>query len=1055
MKKQIYYFLMLLAFFTVTGGSAHAQTAARLLKGRVVDTSNDPIIGASVMVKNAKEGTVTNMEGKFSLNVAPSATLVVSYIGFVTQEVKADTQKGEMTITLKEDTKRLGEVVVTALGIKRDRKALGYSLGEVSGKELQKAKEPNVINSLAGKVAGLTVSQTATGPSGSTRVILRGSTELTGNNQPLYVIDGVPMDNTNFDSSDQWGGYDLGDGISSINPDDIENISVLKGPAASALYGSRASHGVILITTKKADAKKDFSVELNSTTTIEKQLTKWDDVQYEFGQGADGKISLTDDRFSSNRNWGPRIDPGLMMTYFDGVARPYVIIKDNIDGFFRTGVNTTNSLIVNKKAGKTGVRITYTDMRDKDLIPKTHMARNTLNLRTNTTITKFLDLDFKVTYTHEGVKNRPAVADHRANIAKNLMTLSTTFDQAWLKEHYEDENGEYYNWNDGDVYNINPYWVLHKMTNRSWKDNYKGSAVIRYRPLKQLTLQATAGTDINYFTFEEFAYPTSPGRERGMLSTKDYKNRMYSAELLAIYKGKFKKWDYGATLGGNLYKTDNKTQIVTAQNMIMRDAKTLQSFTEKTIREEIYRRQINSVYGSMNFAYDNFAFLDMTLRGDCSSTLPVNNNVYWYPSVSGSLLFSELLHVDKNIMPYGKVRASWAKVGNDTSPYMLRPTYEMALNSFGQYPMAAISSDVIPNKNLKPTMTNSIELGFELKFLKNRLGLDFTYYNQHSKDQILRMNTSYASGYRYQLINAGDIENRGIEVVLNTRPIEMKDFSWDLNVNFAKNSNKVKELANGVDEFELASARWLGVKVVAKVGENYGCIMGKDFLRNKNGDIIIDGKTGLPKMTHDLKVLGNATWDWTGGMTTNVRYKNLSLGAIFDVKVGADLYSMSARSAYSTGKHKETLEGRDAWYESEEKRLAAGVTSKDWHPTGGYVAKGVIEQPDGTFKPNDIFVSPQEYWTYVTTQTARPFIYDNTYVKLREFTLSYTFPRRMLGKVVNALSVSFVARNLFNLYKNVPNIDPDSNYNNSTGMGLEFGSLPSRRSFGLNVNLKF
>ena len=1046
---------MLLAFFTVTGGSAHAQTAARLLKGRVVDTSNDPIIGASVMVKNAKEGTVTNMEGKFSLNVAPSATLVVSYIGFVTQEVKADTQKGEMTITLKEDTKRLGEVVVTALGIKRDRKALGYSLGEVSGKELQKAKEPNVINSLAGKVAGLTVSQTATGPSGSTRVILRGSTELTGNNQPLYVIDGVPMDNTNFESSDQWGGYDLGDGISSINPDDIENISVLKGPAASALYGSRASHGVILITTKKADAKKDFSVELNSTTTIEKQLTKWDDVQYEFGQGADGKISLTDDRFSSNRNWGPRIDPGLMMTYFDGVARPYVIIKDNIDGFFRTGVNTTNSLIVNKKTGKTGVRITYTDMRDKDLIPKTHMARNTLNLRANTTITKFLDLDFKVTYTHEGVKNRPAVADHRANIAKNLMTLSTTFDQAWLKEHYEDENGEYYNWNDGDVYNINPYWVLHKMTNRSWKDNYKGSAVIRYRPLKQLTLQATAGTDINYFTFEEFAYPTSPGRERGMLSTKDYKNRMYSAELLAIYKGKFKKWDYGATLGGNLYKTDNKTQIVTAQNMIMRDAKTLQSFTEKTIREEIYRRQINSVYGSMNFAYDNFAFLDMTLRGDCSSTLPVNNNVYWYPSVSGSLLFSELLHVDKNIMPYGKVRASWAKVGNDTSPYMLRPTYEMALNSFGQYPMAAISSDVIPNKNLKPTMTNSIELGFELKFLKNRLGLDFTYYNQHSKDQILRMNTSYASGYRYQLINAGDIENRGVEVVLNTRPIEMKDFSWDLNVNFAKNSNKVKELANGVDEFELASARWLGVKVVAKVGENYGCIMGKDFLRNDNGDIIIDGKTGLPKMTHDLKVLGNATWDWTGGLTTNVRYKNFSMGAIFDVKVGADLYSMSARSAYSTGKHKETLEGRDAWYESEEKRLAAGVTAKDWHPTGGYVAKGVIEQPDGTFKPNDIFVSPQEYWTYVTTQTARPFIYDNTYVKLREFTLSYAFPRRMLGKVVNALSVSFVARNLFNLYKNVPNIDPDSNYNNSTGMGLEFGSLPSRRSFGLNVNLKF
>jgi len=1025
------------------GIAATSWAQKQTVTGSVVDADGEPVIGAVVKTQDGKVAGVTDVNGAFTLSVPQGkTTLVISSVGLKTQMVSVTAGK-PLSVKMANDEKTLDELVVVGYGIQK-KSALTGSIETIKAEDLTMQPVMNLDQALTGQVAGLQVMQASGDPSTAREANIR----VRGiNDAPLLVIDGVPRFGTTTSDGEMR--------LSDLNPDDIENISVLKGPAASALYGSRASHGVILITTKKADAKKDFSVELNSTTTIEKQLTKWDDVQYEFGQGADGKISLTDDRFSSNRNWGPRIDPGLMMTYFDGVARPYVIIKDNIDGFFRTGVNTTNSLIVNKKAGKTGVRITYTDMRDKDLIPKTHMARNTLNLRTNTTITKFLDLDFKVTYTHEGVKNRPAVADHRANIAKNLMTLSTTFDQAWLKEHYEDENGEYYNWNDGDVYNINPYWVLHKMTNRSWKDNYKGSAVIRYRPLKQLTLQATAGTDINYFTFEEFAYPTSPGRERGMLSTKDYKNRMYTAELLAIYKGKFKKWDYGATLGGSLYKTDNKTQIVTAQNMIMRDAKTLQSFTEKTIREEIYRRQINSLYGSMNFAYDNFAFLDMTLRGDCSSTLPVNNNVYWYPSVSGSLLFSELLHVDKNILPYGKVRASWAKVGNDTSPYMLRPTYEMALNSFGQYPMASISGDVIPNKNLKPTMTNSIELGFELKFLKNRLGLDFTYYNQNSKDQILRMNTSYASGYRYQLINAGDIENRGVEVVLNTRPIEMKDFSWDLNVNFAKNSNKVKELANGVDEFELASARWLGVKVVAKVGENYGCIMGKDFLRNDNGDIIIDGKTGLPKMTHDLKVLGNATWDWTGGLTTNVRYKNLSLGAIFDVKVGADLYSMSARSAYSTGKHKETLEGRDAWYESEEKRLAAGVTSKDWHPTGGYVAKGVIEQPDGTFKPNDIFVSPQEYWTYVTTQTARPFIYDNTYVKLREFTLSYAFPRRMLGKVVNALSVSFVARNLFNLYKNVPNIDPDSNYNNSTGMGLEFGSLPSRRSFGLNVNLKF
>ncbi|WP_019967909.1 SusC/RagA family TonB-linked outer membrane protein [Segatella maculosa] len=1055
MKKHLYLFLTLFSLFLLWGNGVQAQTQTPHVSGSVLDTENNPIIGASVMVKGTKEGTISNTEGNFSIKAAPGSVLVVSYIGFATQEVKVTGRGKPIIITMREDTKRLNEVVVTALGIKRERKALGYSLSEIDGKELQKAKETNVINSLAGKVAGLSISQTATGPAGSTRVILRGSTELTGNNQPLYVIDGVPMDNTNYDSSDQWGGFDLGDGISSINPDDIENISVLKGPAASALYGSRASHGVILITTKKASTKKDFSIELNSTATIETQLTKWSDVQYEFGQGSDGRITLSDDRYSSNRNWGPRVDPGLYLTYFDGVARPLLVVKDNIDGFFRTGVNTTNSLIIDKMVRKTGLRVTYTDMRDKDLIPKTHMSRNTLNLRANTNITKYVDLDFKVTYTHENVHNRPAVADHRANIAKNLMTLSTTFDQAWLRDNYQDANGEYYNWNDGDRYNINPYWVLNKMSNDTKKDTYRGSAVIRYRPFKQMSLRATLGTDMNFLVFEDFAYPTSPGREMGALTIKDYRNRTYTAEFLASYRDRFKKLNYGATVGGNIYKVDNKTRIIMAQNMVMRDAKALESFSERKIEEEPYCKQINSVYGSLNLGYDNFAYMDMTLRGDYSSTLPIQNNLYWYPSVSGSFLFSEFFHINKEILPYGKVRASWAKVGHDTWPYLLQLMYEMAPHNFGKYPMASITNDVIPNKKLKPTMTNSVELGFELKFLNNRIGLDVTYYNQHSRDQILRMNTAHGSGYRFKMVNAGDIENRGIEIVLNTRPIDLQDFSWDLNMNFAKNKNKVRKLANGVDEFELSSARWLGVKIVAKVGENYGCIMGQDFLRNANGDVIIDGKTGLPKITDDLKVLGNATWDWTGGLTTNFRYKNLTLGAIFDVKVGADLYSMSARSAYYTGKNKETLEGRDGWYASEEQRLQAGVAPKDWKPTGGYIAKGVIEQPDGTYKPNDIYVNPQDYWMHVAMNTARPFIYDNSYVKLRELTLSYAFPKRMLGKVIQSLSVSFVARNLFNIYKNIPNIDPDSNYNNGPSLGLEYGSLPSRRSIGMNVNLKF
>lgn len=397
----------------------------------VITDSEGPIIGASVVEKGTSNGTITDLDGRFSLDVKPGAILVVSYVGYASQEVKATT--GTMRITLKEDNQVLDEVVVTALGIKRERKALGYGVAEVKGESLTKAKETNVINSMAGRVPGLVVSQTASGPSGSTRVILRGSTEMTGNNQPLYVIDGVPLDNTNYGSAGTYGGYDLGDGISSINPDDIENISVLKGPAASALYGSRASHGVILITTKKADGKEKFSVEYNGTLTIDTQLSKWNDIQQIYGMGSNGTYSI-DAISNTNTSWGPKADGNNMLTYFDGVSRPYLIIPDNTSGFFRTGLTATNTAVISASHGKTGVRFSYTDMRNKDIVPKTHMSRNNFSLRANTSLSK-VDLDFSVNYTREDVKNRPAMGDSKANIGKNLMTLATTYDQAWLKTY--------------------------------------------------------------------------------------------------------------------------------------------------------------------------------------------------------------------------------------------------------------------------------------------------------------------------------------------------------------------------------------------------------------------------------------------------------------------------------------------------------------------------------------------------------------------------------------------------------------------------------------------
>lgn len=1016
----------------------------------VVQDVAGPVIGASVVEKgNATNGTITDMDGNFTLDVPKGATLVISYIGYKTVEVKVG--KEPLNVMMEEDSKTLSEVVVTALGIKRERKALGYGVDEVKGESLTKAKETNVINSMAGRVPGLVVSQTAGGPSGSTRVILRGSTEMTGNNQPLYVIDGVPLDNTNYGSAGASGGFDLGDGISSINPDDIESMSVLKGPAASALYGSRASHGVILITTKKANGKDKFSVEYNGTLTFDTQLAKWNEIQQIYGMGSNGSYSI-DAVSNTNKSWGAKADGSNMLTYFDGVARPYLIIPDNTSGFFRTGLTATNTATISSNNGHTGVRFTYTDMRNKDIVPKTHMSRDIFNLRVNTTMGK-VDFDFSTNYTREAVKNRPALGDDKSNIGKNLMTLATTYDQAWLRT-YQDENGDYSNWNGMDPYNVNPYWDIYKNYNESKKDQFRLNGKAIWNITSHLKLQGTVGAELNWFLFDDFKAPTTPGYEAGRLQSSNFRNRMYNFELLALYSNSWGDFDFSGTLGANMYKVNNLTTVTTAQDMQIRDVVALMSFNETSLEQNTYRKQINSIYGAVNVGWKHMLYVDATLRGDQSSTLPIENNVYVYPSFSGSFVFSELIK-RQDLMPYGKLRLSWAQVGSDTDPYQLGLVYTKSKFSYPGYTIGYINNNTMPNRNLKPTRTNSFEVGLEMKFLQNRIGLDFTYYTQNSKDQIMGMASSWTSGYNYRLINAGEIENKGIEIALNTRPVQVGDFSWDLNLNFSKNSNKVKKLVDGVDMFELEKATWLDVQVAAKVGENFGAIVGPDFKRNENGDILIDPQTGLPQYDKSNHVLGNASWDWTGGLGTTFTYKNLSLSALFDVKVGADLYSMSSRAAYESGKSLETLAGREEWYRSEEQRQAAGVAKGDWTPTGGFVAPGVIDNGDGTYRPNDIYINPEDYWMSVCRNAPSMFIYDNSYVKCREITLSYRVPKTWLNNLVSDLTLSFVARNPFIVWKNIPNIDPDSNYNNTTGMGLEYGSLPSRKSYGFNVNVKF
>ena len=1038
------------AMANATEGSRTSMTAApddQEITGTVED-ADGPLIGATVKVAGTSNGVVTDTNGRFKLRCKRGATLEVSYIGYINKTVKA--QPG-IKIILDEDKTELSEVVVTALGIKRDRKALGYGVAEIKGADLTKAKETNVINSLSGKVAGLVVQNTAGGNSGSTRVMLRGNTEMTGNNQPLYVIDGVPLVNTNFGSAGTEGGYDLGDGISAINPDDIENMTVLKGPAASALYGSRASHGVILITTKKAEKDK-ISVEYNGSLTIDVQNAMWDDIQQVYGMGYGGQFSKTATS-GTNSSWGPKAD-NQMVEYFDGVQRPFQMYKDNTSAFFRTGVTSQNTAILSVNSGKTGMRFSVTDMRNKDILPNTHMSRDNFNLRVNTSAGP-VDLDFTANYTREDVKNRPALGDSQSNVGKNLMTLAGTYNQAWLK-NYETSEGDYANWNGNDQYNKNPYWDLYKNGNTSEKDIFRLTAKAIWNIDEHLKLQGTVGTDINNMTFEEYIAKTTPGKSAGQLQDQIFKNRTLNAELLALYNNQFGEFDVNATLGGNIFKVDNLTTIFTGLNQQMKDVISIMNYGEQSIQQNSYKKQINSLFGSASVGYQHTYYLEGTIRGDKSSTLPTSNNIYIYPSVSGSVVFSEFIK-NKQIINYGKVRASWAQVGSDTDPYQLVTSYTNSKYSYSGYAMGLISNSVQPNPDLKPTKTNSFELGLETKFFNGSLGLDVTYYNQSSENQIIALASSAAAGYTHRLINAGEIQNKGIEVAINGRVLQIKDFAWDAGLNFSKNVNKVKSLVDGMDYFELEKASWCGVCVGAEVGENYGSIMGKDFKRNADGDVIINAKTGLPEVDDEIRTLGNASWDWTGGFYSTFTYKNFRLSAGFDVKMGADIFSMSMRSAYQTGKASGTLAGREEWYASEEARQAAGMTSAEWLASGnarGYIVPGVIDNGDGTYRPNDIPVNPEGYWKSAADNAPGMFVYDNSYIKCREITFGYTFPENMLGKFVKSLNISFVARNPFIVWKNIPNIDPDSGYNTS-GLGLEYGSLPSRRSYGFNVNVKF
>lgn len=1028
------------------------------VSGRVFGTDKEPIIGATIQDKAINAGVISDVNGKFIIKASSrNATLHISYIGMKPAVVKVEGRK-TITVVLEEDAVNIEEVVVTALGIKRETKALGYAVSSVNNEVLNAGKEQNVMSAISGKVAGVDISSTTAGPSGSTRVVIRGNSQLSGSNQPLYVIDGMPVDNTELDGAGKWGGYDYGDVLSSLNPDDIENISILKGPSASALYGSRASNGVVLITTKSAGKKKGIGVEFSSNLSIVKLLSGFDDYQRVYGQGRDGRPPLSTETASNTTqvSWGGKLDPNLETNIYNGELRNYGNVNNNILNFFRTGITTNNAVAFNKTNDNSSFRVSISDMRNWDVVPESDMNRTSISFKGNAKMTKRLTVEAQGTYSYETVKNRPALSDSPSNIGNALIGIAPNFDQKWLATNYKDEAGRYNDWN-GDKYRINPYWVINEMSNKSKRDRLMGQGRVYYSFMDCLQASFKAGLDSYTFRFTDYTPMYTPGAADGKMTEMTNNVMQYNFEMMLRFQKHFHDFDVSAFAGGNVMRYEYESMIQNGETQVIPDLQDITNYSSIETSHALVRKAVRSLFGQVSVGYKELLYVDATFRNDISSTLSASNRSYFYPSVSGSLIFSNLFE-RKKWLTFGKLRASWAKVGGDTSPYQLQLQYGLKTYTNKGMSLGYIASSSVPNANLKPTSTYSFEVGMDIRFFDNRLGLDVTYYKQDTKDQILSLPLSASTGYKYAVINAGEISNKGIEATLSFVPVRTKNFTWDANLNFAKNYNEVVKLHDEVKDFELAQARWANASIYASEGQPYGVIVGKKMKRTEAGEVIYEN--GLPTFEDNVSVLGNGNYDFTLGFRNAFTYKNLSMSVLFDMKFGADIYSMSAMQSHVNGTSKETLEGREGWYRSEQQRLSAGVDENGWIATGGYLGKGVkaVTGEDGKLEyvPNDIYVDPAKYWQALQNTSPEPFIYDNSFIKLREISLSYALPQKWFARTpIESVTFSAYGRNLLLIYSNVDNIDPESSYNNGNGQGFEYGSLPSRRTFGFGINVKF
>ncbi|WP_214073187.1 SusC/RagA family TonB-linked outer membrane protein [Mucilaginibacter sp. dw_454] len=996
--------------------SANATADPITISGSVRDAGGQPLIGVAVTIKGTTTGTQTNVNGQFSINASVGDVLSFSYIGYLSKDVTITTP-ASLTVLLDEDSKQLSEVVVTALGIKKERKVLGYSVTEIKGAELTQAREPNVMNSLEGKVAGLNVTPTAGGPGSSSNVIIRGVSSLTQTSQPLYVINGVPMENKpNAAPGQQYDNQsDMGDAIGNINPDDIETISVLKGAAASALYGYRGKAGVILITTKSG---KGNGIEFNSNFVAETAInsTHWQDV---YGQGANGVKSADQlSAFQSGQSsWGAKLD-GSSVIQFDGVARPYVAQKNNIANFYRTGQTATNTVALNRSFDGGSVRFSASDLANQAITPNSGLGRQTFNLAANYNVTKHLTVDVRNNYILEQAHNRPFLNDGPGNSNFNVALLPTSVDVNVLKKATNADGSEYgYS---GNTFATNPWFAAEKFINNTKRERLISSATLRYSFDDGYFIQARAARDAYNDRFTAVVPTGTAYRPLGSLSESTSNFSDLNTDVLLGKTFKINDFSIIPNIGGSYRRTKTELFTTSGNNFLVPNVYVITNIAQ--LNPLVYTpidQEVQSLYGTLEVDYKNYLYLTGSVRNDWYSTLAtpgVNNPLNkLYPSVNGSFVFSEF--VQNDWLSFGKIRAGFAQVGQAADPNSTQLAYNFngAVNGS---PLGVIANGSVPNSSLVASLATELEIGTEMRFFRDRLSVDFTWYNKNSKDEILNAPASITSGYAGAVLNIGKLQNRGIEGLVTAIPVKFSDFQWTTSFNGSINDNKVISLAAGQTTLPIGTSRTGNGFTQDIVGLPADQIMALDYKRDANGHILKADGTPVTSISDvpgqgALKPYGSAYAKWIAGWNNQFNYKRFNLSFMIDGKFGGKIFSATDYYGYFYGLHKATLVNRDA-----------------------------------------LGTAAAAYYQSVATNVSSLFVQDATFIKFRQATLGYNFPVNLANGAIKNLTLSVVARNLFYLMKRTDNIDPESDYT-SSAEGLELGGVPATRTYGLNLSVKF